>query len=60
VNIGIFLKKKKCKTFEPIVIKTLILQILQGCEKMHSEGIIHRDIKPDNLMFSRLNDLNSL
>jgi calcium/calmodulin-dependent protein kinase I len=37
-----------------------MLQILEGCKIMHREGVIHRDLKPDNLMFARVNDKDSL
>lgn len=34
---------------------TLLTQIINGYKSIHSEGLIHRDIKPDNL-FLTIND----
>jgi serine/threonine protein kinase len=34
----------------PINVRPIIHQILKGIYHLHSNGIIHRDIKPDNIM----------
>ena len=36
----------------PYLIKKLIYQMLKGVAHMHSLGIVHRDIKPQNLLVS--------
>ena len=34
------------------VVKSVVLQCLQGLEYVHSKSFIHRDLKPENLLFS--------
>jgi serine/threonine protein kinase len=34
------------------VIKAIMRQVLTGLSRLHSIGIVHRDIKPDNLLIT--------
>ncbi|CAM9147918.1 unnamed protein product [Heterosigma akashiwo] len=38
---------------EPLLVKSLLLQTLEGLEFCHSHGVMHRDMKPQNLLVSR-------
>jgi len=40
------------RPFEPLELKTVFHQILRGMACMHEAGIVHRDIKPNNILIS--------
>ena len=44
-----FIQKEGCFSFR--TCKHIFKQLLEVIELMHSEGICHRDLKPDNLLF---------
>lgn len=41
-------------------IKKVLKALIQGIVSLNEQEIVHRDIKPDNLMFTDINDLESL
>jgi len=53
MDIGEFLEKEG-----PVPLDTalkLAVQVLRGLEAIHSAGVVHRDISPDNIMVTRDN-----
>ena len=41
------------RTLDPALVRQLILQVLSALEAAHLRGVIHRDIKPDNIYLVR-------
>ena len=52
-----YLKQKNEHRISWEECKEIFTPVLQGLNQLHSMGIIHRDISPDNLMFSSLGEL---
>ena len=51
---------KKNHQFKENQIREIFYQILKGISLLHSHEIMHRDIKPDNILFSFENDFSTV
>jgi serine/threonine protein kinase len=47
------LKKKKTEYLDPYLIKSYCYQIIKGIAFCHSHRVLHRDLKPQNLLIDR-------
>ena len=56
----LIINKYRKNNFTDLECSLIIKNILEGLNYLQSLNIIHRDIKPDNIMFRYKNDLNSL
>merc|ERR1719209_941016 len=54
-----FYDRKKMKLTENIICQ-MLQQMLSGISYCHQQGVIHRDMKPDNILFVSKNDDSDL
>jgi len=50
-------KKRKGEKLSPDAIKSFLFQLLQGIAFCHEQRVLHRDLKPQNLLISRKGEL---
>jgi len=42
---------------DPLIIKSFMYQLLKGIEFIHANRVLHRDLKPQNLLINKRNEL---
>ena len=52
--------KKKDYSFTEEDVALIVYQITEGINYLHKFGVMHRDLKPDNIMLTNKNDISSL
>lgn len=51
ISLGEYIDRTE--TFSEIQIYNIIMPILEGLKEVHANGILHRDIKPDNILICK-------
>ncbi|KAK3829158.1 MAG: kinase-like domain-containing protein, partial [Benniella sp.] len=51
-NLYQLIKDQNGQKLEESRIRSMVFQVLRGLQHMHSKGIMHRDMKPENLLVS--------
>ncbi|RIB00823.1 kinase-like domain-containing protein, partial [Gigaspora rosea] len=52
LNLYQFIKDRKGILLKERIVQSIIFQILKGLHHIHSHGIFHRDMKPENILIS--------
>lgn len=52
-----YIHKRKKSTLPPMEAVNMLVPVMEAVAKLHSEGMIHCDISPDNLMFDENSNL---
>ena len=52
-----FMDKHRKKQFKPKFVQNMIYQLINGIDYCHSHGVIHRDLKPGNILIGNQGQL---
>lgn len=55
MNLYKYIKQKDFRAFDKTLLKRVATQMLQALEHLRSIGIIHCDLKPENVLFTNSN-----
>lgn len=58
-DLGNYSKKKKY-TYSEEEVAMIIYQITVGIDYLHQYGVVHRDLKPDNIMLAKPGDISHI
>lgn len=59
-TLNSYLTDQKEKRLSEEDVKKVVYQVLLGLNYLHNLGIVHRDMKPPNILLKYKNDLNSI
>jgi serine/threonine protein kinase len=52
VDLFTFLQNQPKSRVDPVTLKDIVIQLLAALDYMHSQGVLHRDLKLDNMMLT--------